>query len=575
MSQPSSILTLYANVPFRNDYKYVTSFTNANQLRAYLNSFNHQTFSDVMYIKRNQKYVISLPFDSVHDIYNYCAYYNPTKSAYEFAFIADVEWYSEESTCITIQYDVWNNNQFTASLGQCLIERSHIDRYDSNGIPIYNSLLPELDFEADKISSITQQNLSKDSGLIVCYAVFVFAEASVSGTGYSITGLKNGNACDAFYYMIIPFYMNNLSTQYGSYPTLTQLFNSEIISSPSLSRVMFTPYLGINGTISSCTLIISSVNYSCLTYDSSNALTPYVQYTTSLTADGKITLSNLSYSNTRSSAFEPKLFVYPYGYKQVEYGSVTQQLRNEFFYKTSIERTITLYIRHSLSNLGIAIETHTGSYTIDGDGYMYAERDLINSEFPIMTDPYENYLSAHSAVLLPQLFSIISGSVGKMVGSINPNNMASSMLSATGTAISGVGSTIEQYATLWNYKGQPKTERGKPNNLALAELTENVKSAIVKICTYTLNDTLKQLLFDYLYYYGYNISSYGIPQYKTRYYFNYIKTSGCIANGIADPEERAKYESIFNNGVFVYHFRYGSVQTYGECTLENKEMSLL
>lgn len=75
--------------------------------------------------------------------------------------------------------------------------------------------------------------------------------------------------------------------------------------------------------------------------------------------------------------------------------------------------------------------------------------------------------------------------------------------------------------------------------------------------------------------YGYAIGQVIMPNYKSRKYFNYIKTNGAVITGNLNQEILARLQTIFDKGVTVWHMDYTTYNTLYDYSKENIERSLI
>lgn len=73
--------------------------------------------------------------------------------------------------------------------------------------------------------------------------------------------------------------------------------------------------------------------------------------------------------------------------------------------------------------------------------------------------------------------------------------------------------------------------------------------------------------------YGYMVNHYETPNIRSRKYFNYILTSGCIIEGSLNTEIKEAIATIFNNGITIFHGDYTNTLTYP--IYENIERELI
>ena len=71
----------------------------------------------------------------------------------------------------------------------------------------------------------------------------------------------------------------------------------------------------------------------------------------------------------------------------------------------------------------------------------------------------------------------------------------------------------------------------------------------------TIKPEFLEKLYNYLYHYGYKCNNFKVPNTRSRYYFNYIKTIGATLNTNIDSEWAEKIKQVYDNGVTIWHYR--------------------
>jgi hypothetical protein len=121
------------NVPWNNDYRDVVRFNDGHGLDAYIDTLetSGSKITQLSYVKPNEPIRINIPHNRVNR-YNYLRAINPmqpidgdiTKTFYY--FILDTKYVAPNTTEIIIQLDVWQTYIYTATLGNCYVERGHV-----------------------------------------------------------------------------------------------------------------------------------------------------------------------------------------------------------------------------------------------------------------------------------------------------------------------------------------------------------------------------------------------------------------------------------------------------------------
>lgn len=124
-------------VDIDNIYQNTIDFENIQSQHHYFTSRVGISVSEISYIRKES--VIKVPY-LVDDIfkYNYLFYVNNNKTYY--CFINEMEYISDSATAIHFEIDVMQTFMFDYSLGQCYVDRCHVDRWVDPSTPIKNLL---------------------------------------------------------------------------------------------------------------------------------------------------------------------------------------------------------------------------------------------------------------------------------------------------------------------------------------------------------------------------------------------------------------------------------------------------
>ena len=121
-------------------------------------------------------------------------------------------------------------------------------------------------------------------------------------------------------------------------------------------------------------------------------------------------------------------------------------------------------------------------------------------------------------------------------------------------------------------KDTPDTIRQVGNN---AEFDIIDKNFVVEFSKMSIKSQFKNKIFEYLFNFGYLTNGFKIPNLKSRYYFNYIKTLGMNIKANLDNNIIQKLKSIYENGVTGLAFQETSKLSKEFSTeYENLEMSI-
>ena len=145
---------------------------------------------------------------------------------------------------------------------------------------------------------------------------------------------------------------------------------------------------------------------------------------------------------------------------------------------------------------------------------------------------------------------------------------------AAGASI--VSSLVDSHFAWENQKLNETKIKNQPNNLLLI----GTGSAMINIDTmhyhiYYVKCDAENIKNHYQNFrkYGYEVNKFEVPDVRSRKYFNYILTDGCIIVGSLNTVIKQELAAIYDSGITIFHGDYSSTLDYP--TAENIERSLL
>lgn len=278
------------------------------------------------------------------------------------------------------------------------------------------------------------------------------------------------------------------------------------------------------------------------------------------------TSSSISKDNVKNIVYEPKLKIYPYSYEMLwDNKSDPLVVKHE-----NLDKSTTYSVKY-VQNIGAQSKTkyYLNNYNGDSGKYYNTVNNTIN-ELPLTSDAYYDYMaqnkaSATTGVAVSLGTTALTMGLGLMTGGIG--------LAVAGVqAINTAGSIAQQVVKMQDLKNTPDSIRQLGNNAEFDIVDSNNR---LRLYTLQIKDQFRQKLFEYFYHYGYKCNTFKAPNYRSRYYFNYLKTVGAVVNGNVDSVYKDKIRSILDNGVTIWHYR-DSLTWKGvnNFTYENAEMSL-
>lgn len=136
-----------------NHTPYFSSLT--SQLNWYA-SKRVYTIEQANYQRKNNNLKVNYHIDEL-SLVNYAMVNNSDK--WYFYFVVDKVYINERTTELILRLDVIQTYLFDFSLGNCLIERTHTNRYDSNGNVILEPMFIEEDFSSGEYTPFTVKEI--------------------------------------------------------------------------------------------------------------------------------------------------------------------------------------------------------------------------------------------------------------------------------------------------------------------------------------------------------------------------------------------------------------------------------
>jgi len=251
-----------------------------------------------------------------------------------------------------------------------------------------------------------------------------------------------------------------------------------------------------------------------------------------------------SISNQRNKRYEPKLNTYPYNYIMLtDYQSQPLIVKKELL-DTNKD---VMYVQSvgAFHKSKIYLNNYNGDY-----GKYYNTVNNTISELPLLNDAYLNYIaqnkaSATAGVAVNVATGVASLGLGLATGGIG-------LVAGLGMALSQGQQIANQVIKMQDLKDTPDSLRQTGNNAEFDIADDNIGVVGLSL---TIKTEFMEKLYNYLYHYGYKCNNFKVPNTRSRYYFNYIKTIGATLNTNIDTEWTEKIKQVYDNGVTIWHYR--------------------
>ena len=190
-----------------------------------------------------------------------------------------------------------------------------------------------------------------------------------------------------------------------------------------------------------------------------------------------------------------------------------------------------------------------------------------NIELPFVTNTFSAYMSANQNSIANQYSTIdrnekasiaksgINGAVG-LIGNIATKNVAGAVSSVLGTAGGVADAMLSSYNQRQAIDSSLKDVESKANvshgaytgvgNIICGQI--GFKGQLITVTAENI-----KMIDDYFSMFGYKVNTIKVPQFTSRKYWNYIKTSGINMIGNIPQDALNVLKQMFNNGVTMWH----------------------
>lgn len=609
-----SQLYLLSNVEIDADNEFTIDFDTATAQQAYFQSKISDvldTTGDFSYIRKDADVKVEKSLEDLLSV-NYLMFKNDSKWWY--ARITNKEYISPTTTRIYFEIDAFQTFMFDFEIQESFIDREHQDRfYLSTTNPLYNEESEDIDYGSNyKIEQYgtylddTTYSLDLFWELIVCTESINDRNKGVDlqdpstwerfDSQYKENGVDYGVYCyiipktkDSVASFVTPDYDGSDIPLYDFiHYNSTAILSRRILAycpvNYTITKIGDNKYriefdggykAGVTNDLGSCCRPIKedALNWGGVDtskvgggrYISLENIEGHQKRTIGFISPRGYTELSVSQNNLKNIKLETKLNTYPY-----------------YFYSVTDNRTDPLTIKNEKLNgvnKSIKIVQTCGvqqkskiwvaGYLGDNDGKEYNSINNGIDELPLKTDAYTQYMSQNKAsattgVALSLGSTIIQAGIGAMTGGIG--------------AVVGIGQALtiaqqigSEMLKKQDLKDAPDSIRKQGNNIEFDIVDGNIfKKLFAKSTTKT------ESLFNYFYHYGYKANAFKKPNYRSRYYFNYIKTIGVNIKTNIDSIYVNELKSMFNNGVTIWHYRDSDTwKGTNNYDYENAEMNLI
>ena len=622
---------LYKDIGLDPTFKKTIDFTSKAQQRNWFNTKSRVTYDNVNYNKLQNTLKINtdVSFDeALSYTYAIVSEIEASSTRRYYCFINKVTLISTETIEFELAIDPIQTFMCEYSIGESMVTREHVDRWSPNSNYPIRITPNNISINANSIVStgfdIVQNIENNGSGknylnpsemghCIVCYtkrdsatntvkivkAIFPFSKYS-DGYIYGDRSVISGAEL-TYKNMVFPTVVDLLQ---GRIPTMFDIPPEDIVYMGVLPIVSFKLscytvswdsyphyiYENISDKIISEHYKVDD-NYSFAMY----AVTDTFTDISSQQIFNISTVSKPTASSTAMAKYEPALSIEPF--QKVVITDGTGQIKLTIPEKFVMSGTIALNIRTLLGNAGVynilslydnyAAAGTEGASTIIEANYMDVFNDKWLTYAVTQRDTDRQLISngniqnaIDNLIFMSYGGSLVAsrGASGNDTTQRRQKNILTGVTQAVGLAAGAsiVSSLVDSHFAWENQKLNETKIKNQPNNLLLI----GTGSAMINIDTmhyhiYYVKCDAENIKNHYQNFmkYGYEVNKFEVPDIRSRKYFNYILTDGCIIVGSLNTVIKQELASIFDNGITIFHGDYSSTLDYP--TTENIERSLL
>lgn len=298
--------------------------------------------------------------------------------------------------------------------------------------------------------------------------------------------------------------------------------------------------------------------------------------------------------------YEPALYMEPYTNRYISDGKGSSIMKIPDACTFSTDESI-IKVRNLISSAGLTDIIAYGNMPdefIGKQASIGAESEVVCSTIDVVSSAWQNYVltqrdsdrkmvndnnwknAIDNAIFMGYGGSLVAsrGASGNDTTARRQANILTGVTQAVGMAVgaSVVTSVIDAHYAWEAQKAKEMSIKNTPG--AIVSSGNGLQSILGCMSDYFLtitrvNGDALSIAYDTFRKYGYLINKYEKPNVKSRKYFDYILTAGCIIEGALNGTIKQELATIYDNGITIFHSDYTSTLEYP--TEENIERSLL
>lgn len=608
---------LLNDVNFPSDYTDVVDFENIGQQRSYFLSRIVTGFDTSTQYIRGPKSTLRVNISKIIiEKYGYFTFKNvePNETFKEYyAFITNTTYVDPVTTQIDYDVDVYQTYMFDFQIKDTFIDRQHEDRfYKQNDklFPIFNLQTENISTGEELIVKNKEKIYDENFEGKLYNVVWACVIAGSPLEGEAVYGDQSTLIIRdiglPYYVYFIPIILSGL---YDIRPTCLDYNNAEVnlfhfgtndrgqiahlLKDERVLSIRYVPYAFFDYFVSDPVInplpsqnklrfSLNTTGHSCSLIKRTYLLDGlferhYYLFNSNYIGTFKTDVSSVKflYNEVLSKDLQPNIEL-EIKLKQRPYRSYTvtnYQIEPLTFGEENIGRDKKILKFIQSVDFNAKQKIYLDDYLGD-NGKLYCAVDTKIQEIPLMTDPYLRYIennraSATTGLAINKGMAIAGAGLG-LLGMLTPLPTAYLGL---GMGISGAMAVKNELLNQSNLKQAPDTMRDSGNNLVF-DLTDD--NLILEVVTREIKDEYKQILFNYLMRFGYKSNKFGVPNLRSRYYYNFIKTITVQIECNLPQTIKDRIRNIYINGTRLWHYRVDNINpAMFDYSKENLEVSLI
>lgn len=545
-------LILYKNFPI-NDYANQVYMKSETHRDATFDSYEHITVDNLSSNDKSKR-TIRIPLNYYHgNMYNYGCIVEANKRYY--IFITAVEWSSNLSMCtLHYQYDYWQTYCYRITFKESFVEREHVAD-DTYGKHIIDESLPVDEYITQNSTVLNGGN----NGMYFCLCVSDASEVlSQSANGY--VALPSTSKPSAYEYSTLILLSKSLDT-----------INLIIQYLTVANKVD-----GINGLylVPFCAISDDMLN-ACYFTDTGEPAGAYIGVKNSLPSMNTASINRPS-TIDGYAPLNNKCFTYPYCFVNFTNNN-GNAIQGQF--ELSNNKNLVTFDYYFPCTEGNTSYGYLSDYNGVSKNFDYSLQGQTNVELPYVTNTFAAYMSANQNAIANQYasidrnskYSLAKSAINTTVG-VGASLAVGNYMGAFNSALSGAESAgdtlLNSYNQLQNINAslkdvQSKADVAHGSYTGIASIISGQIGFKSQLITVTRENI--EMIDKFFTMFGYKVNTIKIPQFTSRTYWNYVKTSGINLIGNVPQDALNVIKQMFDSGTTIWHnpeymYKYGELE---------------